>query len=166
MPYDKISLCFGPSTWCTYTLRMFYNGFSWVFRCFCMCLRRMFQIFHLLQMYVANIAWGCFKNRSGVAHVSLTPVASGQRAVVRLRLLPHAAHLTLFSPSPSFPSLHLASALALECESSSLLRSDAGDGVGWDAGCRVRGIGCDADIGAGAASGRVLQPDIRALAPK
>jgi hypothetical protein len=101
MPYDKISLCFGPSTWCTYMLRMFYNGFSWVFMCFCMCLRHMFQIFHLLQMYVANILWGCFKNRSGDAHVSLTPVAGGQRPAIGPRLLlSFPSHFPLPSISP------------------------------------------------------------------
>ena len=41
--------------------------FSSVFRCFCKCFRRMFQVFHLL-WYVASVASRYFKSISRVAH--------------------------------------------------------------------------------------------------
>jgi hypothetical protein len=43
-----------------------------------------------------------------------------------------------------------------------VLRSDAGASVGWDA--ERGGVECDVGAGAGAAFGRVMQPDVRALA--
>jgi hypothetical protein len=63
----------------------------------------------------------------------------------------------LSSPLPSlpFPSLHLASALVLASgrKSSSVLCSDAGAGVRWNAG--HGGVRCDVNAGAGVASVRL-----------
>jgi hypothetical protein len=42
-----------------------------------------------------------------------------------------------------------------------VLRLDTGAGIGWDADAGRGGVGCDASVGAG----RVLRPDVRALAP-
>jgi hypothetical protein len=39
------------------------------------CFKRMFQVFHLFQMYVANVSSGCFKSRSKRAHASSVVVA-------------------------------------------------------------------------------------------
>jgi len=39
-------------------------------------------------------------------------------------------------------------------------------GVRWNVMWAQRAVGCDVDAGAGAASERVLWPDIQALAPK
>jgi len=33
------------------------------------------QVFHLFQTYVGNVSSGCFKSRSGVAHIAMAPVA-------------------------------------------------------------------------------------------
>jgi hypothetical protein len=105
-------------------------------------------MFHLLYTYVASVASGCFKSRSGVAHVPIALVAGGQRPTVGLRHLAREECLALSSPSPSFPSLHLASALALEWGLSSLLRSDADAGMGWDVGHGWHGMGCGhGDVG-------------------
>jgi hypothetical protein len=60
-------------------------------------------------MYVINVLSGCYKSRSGVAHVTMAPVASRQWPTVGLWLLPRAAHLVLSSshllPLHSLPSL-------------------------------------------------------------
>jgi hypothetical protein len=52
------------------------NGFQVFFMCFCKCFRRMFQVFHLSSLYVATVAYGCFKIRSGL-HVGCTWKAAG-----------------------------------------------------------------------------------------
>jgi hypothetical protein len=47
------------------------GGLQWfpsVFRCFCKCFKRMFQVFHLSSLHIATVAFGCFKSRSGDAH--------------------------------------------------------------------------------------------------
>ena len=44
------------------------NGFQVFLGIFFKCFRRMFQVFHLCSLYVATVASGCFKSRSGVAH--------------------------------------------------------------------------------------------------
>ena len=58
-------------------------------------------------MYVANVSSGCFKYRSGVAHVAMTPMAGGQRPAGyrRLQFLPRVARFALSSPLPLLPSL-------------------------------------------------------------
>jgi hypothetical protein len=43
------------------------------------CLKRMFQVFHLFQTYIANVSSRCFKSRSGCC---MMPVVDGQRAPV------------------------------------------------------------------------------------
>jgi hypothetical protein len=44
------------------------NGFQMFFRRFRKCFRRLFQVFLCLLLYVTNIAFGCFKSRSGITH--------------------------------------------------------------------------------------------------
>jgi hypothetical protein len=62
-----------------------------------------FKCFICLQASVANILSGCFKSRSGVAHVSMTSVTGRQRPTAGLGLLPRAVRLALSSPSTSLP---------------------------------------------------------------
>ena len=62
-----------------------------VFNCF-MCFfasasDAFFKCFICHQTYVANILYGCFKNRSDVARVAMATVAGGQRPAAGLRLL-------------------------------------------------------------------------------
>jgi hypothetical protein len=136
---------------------MIYNGFSCVFGCFCKCFKHMFQMFHLLQAYVASVASGCFKSRSDVAHVAMAPYHR-----VSAPTWHGAPRALLSTPSPSFPSLHLASALVFELGSSSLLRSDADAGVGWDAEREGCGMGCDVGArGRGIPCGRRCRSIIR-----
>jgi hypothetical protein len=74
--------------------------------CF-MCVSQIyFKYFICLEKYVAIVRSPYFKSRSEVfVHVAMASVTGGQQLVVGLWLLPHAAQLTLSSPSP-FPSLH------------------------------------------------------------
>jgi hypothetical protein len=50
---------------------------------------RMFQVFHCLHTYVADVSCGCFKRRSDVAHAAMMSMAGGWRPSAGLRLLPH-----------------------------------------------------------------------------
>jgi hypothetical protein len=88
-------------------LHMFCNGFSSGFRVFSSVSDTRFKCFICLQMYVANVSYGCFKSRLSVAHVTMTPVTDGQRPAIGLQLLPCAFLTRRASPSPllSSPSL-------------------------------------------------------------
>jgi hypothetical protein len=53
-----------------------YNSHIRVFKfflVFCRCFRCMLQMFQLFWTYVAGALSGCYKNRSGVAHVAMEP---------------------------------------------------------------------------------------------
>ena len=127
-----------------------------------------FKCFICVQTYVANVLSEYFKSRSGFAHVAMSSVAGGQRPRHGFGsyLVRHASPSPLLS-LPSFPF--------------PLSRLSVGVGVGviegaaFDVGCDVEhvvvgcdaepgGVGCNAGAGAGASSGRVLRPDVRALA--
>jgi hypothetical protein len=54
------------------------------------CFKRMLQVFHLFQTYVASVSSRCFKSRSGRAHVS--------SAATALQLLGHRAWVTVQAP--------------------------------------------------------------------
>ena len=92
----------------THMLQVFYLDVAYVFVMAFQVFSVFFKCFIYLQTYVTNVAFGCFKSRSGVAHVAMTPVAGGQLPAAGLRLLPRAARLALSFSSPPFPSLHLA----------------------------------------------------------
>jgi hypothetical protein len=89
-------------------------------------------------------------------------VADGQWPAAGLRLQPHAALLTLYSPLLSLPSLPSISPRrwcwgAVEGAAFGRRR--------WrQMGCGVRGVGCDVGADAGATSRRVLRPDVLTLA--
>jgi hypothetical protein len=55
--------------------------FAMVINCFFKCFRCIFRVFHLSFLYVASVASGCFKSRSGVAH-GMHMKAGGARAVL------------------------------------------------------------------------------------
>jgi hypothetical protein len=63
-------ICCKCSIW---MLRMFCNGFQVFLDVFTNILDACFMCFICLQMYVSNTASGCFKSRSGVAHVAMEP---------------------------------------------------------------------------------------------
>jgi hypothetical protein len=44
------------------------NSCQVFFTCFCKCLRRLFQVFHMSSFVCAIVAFECFKSRSGVAY--------------------------------------------------------------------------------------------------
>jgi hypothetical protein len=52
---------------------------------FCKCFRRMLQVFHLFQTYVASVSSGCCKSRSGVAHVAMRVRYGGGASGPRMR---------------------------------------------------------------------------------
>jgi hypothetical protein len=92
----------------------FCNRFPIVFQVFLNVSNTCFKCFICIYTYVANVSSQCFKSGSGVAHITMAPVANRQRPAVGLRLLPRAARLALSSPSPPFPSLPSISTWQLE----------------------------------------------------
>jgi hypothetical protein len=60
--------------WMLHMFAMIFNCSSGVFR---KCFRHLFQVFHLSSFVYCNVVSGCFKNRSGVAHIMR--VGSDQR---------------------------------------------------------------------------------------
>ena len=118
--------------------------------CFHMFLQ-MFQVFHLSTDVCCKMFCLDVSKVDLVLHM-LQWRGGWRTAACRRALAPtRATRLTLSSPSPPFPSLHLVSALALGWGLLRVLRSDAGASVGWDAG--RRDVGCDAGTGTGATSG-------------
>jgi hypothetical protein len=140
-----------------YVFAMAFHVFSGVF---VIVLDACFKCFIYLDMYVTNILCGCFKSRSSVTHITMAPVPGGQLSAAGLRLLSCVARLALSSPLLSLPSLlfppsRLAVGVGVGVGSSRVLCLDAYAGVD----------GMQYGAGAGAASGRVLQRDVRASAP-
>jgi hypothetical protein len=58
-------ICWKFFIWMLHMFAMFSSIFLDVF---CKCFRRLFQGFIDLLLYVATVAFGCFKSRSSVAH--------------------------------------------------------------------------------------------------
>jgi hypothetical protein len=69
----------------------FCNGF----KCFCKCLRRTFQVFHLSLKYVASVAFECFKSRSVLHHPP-------RLLLPRLGVSSSRCHLGIHCPLPLF----------------------------------------------------------------
>jgi hypothetical protein len=70
---------------------------------------RMFQMFHCLHTYVADILCECFKSRSGVAYAAMASVTGGWQsaegfASYLILSSDGATRPLLSSPSPPFPS--------------------------------------------------------------
>jgi hypothetical protein len=85
--------------------------------------KRMFQVFHLFQTYIAKVSSGCFKSRSGCC---MTPMVDGQRMPVT------AAEAQAWVNPPGFPmrTWSWTQALAL-------------------GGIQTRGVGLDVDFPSG-----------------
>jgi hypothetical protein len=98
---------FGCCIYFTHMLQMFYLdayvGVAMVFKCFRKCFNAYFKCFICLRTYVANISFGCYKNRLGVPHVAVELVAGGRWPATGLRLLPRAFLVQRVSPSPLPP---------------------------------------------------------------
>ena len=60
-------------------------------------------MFHLFETYVANVSFGCFKTKSGVAHVAMASEAGVIATFLARAPRPHLPPL----PSLPFPFLHL-----------------------------------------------------------
>jgi hypothetical protein len=121
---------------------------------------------------------GCFKSRSDVVHIAMASMAGGQRPVTGLRLLPRVLRLTFSSPllsspfsSLPFPPSRLGVGVGVRAE---VIEGVVFGRRCWremECGARGREMRCEcrcrssvrAAASAGAAPGRILRPDVRAL---
>ena len=124
-------------------------------------------MFHLFQIYIANILSRCFRSRSGVAGRHPPTAAEVPPWFVCGCLRPTDASTTRIrrwgqvGVGSRFRHAGTGWALAMVLACGRGMGAGAASGHGHWMGCGREGMGCDAGVGAGATSEHHVRPDVR-----